>query len=130
MIKIQKGFTLIELLVVIAIIGILAGILFVAIDPAAQTTKANDSKTKAQFAAIASRVSTTFFDSNSNGYQDVETDPRVIELLAGLVNSSVESEISGWAIKAQLSNNNYYCRDSSGAISEKTIQDITDFKCD
>jgi prepilin-type N-terminal cleavage/methylation domain-containing protein len=31
---IQKGFTLIELLVVIAIIGILAGILFIAINPA------------------------------------------------------------------------------------------------
>ena len=42
--EIQKGFTLIELLVVIAIIGILAGILFVAIDPLAQNEKATDAK--------------------------------------------------------------------------------------
>ena len=40
----QNGFTLIELLVVIAIIGILAGILFVAINPAEQAKKANDAK--------------------------------------------------------------------------------------
>jgi prepilin-type N-terminal cleavage/methylation domain-containing protein len=39
----QQGFTLIELLVVIAIIGILAGILFVAINPKKQTDKATDS---------------------------------------------------------------------------------------
>jgi prepilin-type N-terminal cleavage/methylation domain-containing protein len=39
--KIQKGFTLIELLVVIAIIGILAGILFIAINPKEQSDKAN-----------------------------------------------------------------------------------------
>jgi prepilin-type N-terminal cleavage/methylation domain-containing protein len=38
---IQKGFTLIELLVVIAIIGILSGILFIAINPAEQSAKAD-----------------------------------------------------------------------------------------
>lgn len=38
------GFTIIELLVVIAIIGILAGILYVAIDPAAQVDKSEDAE--------------------------------------------------------------------------------------
>ncbi|MBP7859768.1 prepilin-type N-terminal cleavage/methylation domain-containing protein [Patescibacteria group bacterium] len=36
----KKGFTLIELLIVIGIIGILSGILFAVINPAAQRTKA------------------------------------------------------------------------------------------
>jgi prepilin-type N-terminal cleavage/methylation domain-containing protein len=40
----QKGFTLIELLVVISIIGILAGILFVAINPKGQNDKAKNAK--------------------------------------------------------------------------------------
>jgi type II secretion system protein G len=50
--EIQKGFTLIELLVVIAIIGILAGILFVAIDPAAQTNKAKDVKRNSEISKM------------------------------------------------------------------------------
>ncbi len=42
--KTQKAFTLIELLVVIAIISILSSILFAAIDPKAQSIRADDAK--------------------------------------------------------------------------------------
>ena len=69
MTKSQKGFTLIELLVVIAIIGILAGILFVAINPKAQTDKANISNIKAQL----SQVPTQAAINNSSSYDDVCT---------------------------------------------------------
>jgi type IV pilus assembly protein PilE len=74
MIKIQKGFTLIELLVVIAIIGILAGILFVAIDPAAQTNKAEDAKAKSQLSQARTQSAISFSDSANNDYADVCTD--------------------------------------------------------
>ena len=44
MLRNQKGFTLVELLVVIAIVGILAGVVLIAINPATLLAKARDSQ--------------------------------------------------------------------------------------
>ena len=51
-----KGFTLIELLIVIGIIAILAGIVLVAVNPAQQFGKANDSERKSEIGTILSAV--------------------------------------------------------------------------
>jgi len=52
----KKGFTLIELLIVIGIISILAGIVLVAVNPAQQFGKANDSERKSEIGMILSAV--------------------------------------------------------------------------
>ena len=54
--KNKKGFTLIELLIVIGIIAILAGIVLVAVNPAQQFGKANDSERKSEIGTILSAV--------------------------------------------------------------------------
>ena len=51
-----QGFTLIELLIVIGIIAILAGIVLVAVNPAQQFGKANDSERKSEIGTILSAV--------------------------------------------------------------------------
>jgi len=54
--KNNKGFTLIELLIVIGIISILAGIVLVAVNPAEQFGKANDSERKSEISMILGAV--------------------------------------------------------------------------
>lgn len=56
MIKNKKGFTLIELLIVIGIISILAGIVLVAVNPAQQFGKANDSERKSEIGTLLSAI--------------------------------------------------------------------------
>ena len=51
-----EGFTLIELLIVIGIIAILAGIVLVAVNPAEQFGKANDSERKSEIGTVLSAI--------------------------------------------------------------------------
>ncbi len=52
----KKGFTFIELLIIIGIIAILAGIVLVAINPAQQISKKNDSERKSEIGTVLSAI--------------------------------------------------------------------------
>ena len=52
----EKGFTLIELLIVIAIIGVLVGVVFVALDPATRFKQARDAVRQNDAAEILSAI--------------------------------------------------------------------------
>lgn len=62
----QKGFTLIELLVVIAIIGILVGVVFVALDPATRFEQARDAVRQNDVQEILSAVKLNQVDNEGD----------------------------------------------------------------
>ena len=78
----QRGFTLIELLVVIAIIGILAGILFVAIDPSQKVKDAGEAKIMASLQGVPT-AATVFYTSNDYSYDGLCAATALSGLTAG-----------------------------------------------
>ncbi len=127
--KKEKGFTLIELLVVIAIIGILAGILFIAINPKVQTDKANDAKIYSSVDGMR-LVLANYFTENNESFENANLNNKVIEIKNQYPFIVIESSDNKWAVKNKLTSGKYFCRDSSGNVSEKLVQDISDYKCD
>ena len=129
----QKGFTLIELLVVIAIIGILAGILYVAIDPAKQTGKANDAtkaSTLGQVVTQAAIQDATSWEGVCDQGEDTANLMIAAEKTNGttLANASQESiwlsnnckaDATGFAAKVSGYEKNF-CVDATGLHTKNT----------
>ena len=140
---VQKGFTLIELLVVIAIIGILAGILFIAIDPAAQTRKADDANVKTALSQIRTQATIDYID-DIDGYTTL-----CDETLAGKSYALYDSAVKagkgdvgvcesgeGFYVSAVLLNNptddsKAFCVDLNGFAGEidKSVMDSVTEEC-
>jgi prepilin-type N-terminal cleavage/methylation domain-containing protein len=71
----KKGFTLIEVLLVVAIIGILAGIVIFAINPARQLAKTNNAKRRVDVNTILNGVYQYAIDNNGAFPSAIVTPP-------------------------------------------------------
>lgn len=60
----KKGFTLIEMLVVLAILGVIAAVLFSAINPLAQLSKSNDARRKSDLEALQHALELYYQDNS------------------------------------------------------------------
>ncbi len=69
--KNQKAFTLVELIIVIAIVAILAGAIFVAIDPARRLHEARNARRNADIATVLDAVKKYQVDNDGDHYSTV-----------------------------------------------------------
>ena len=70
--KTKKGFTLVELIIVIAIVAILAGAIFVAIDPARRLHETRNARRSGDIATILDSIKKYQADNEGTHYSTVE----------------------------------------------------------
>lgn len=99
--KIESGFTLIELLVTIAIIGVLAGVVLVAINPALRMAEARDAGKKNDVGQTATAMEAYYTRQSPVAYPDtvatmvavgdLKRDPLTVTISPALIDSTDHS---------------------------------------
>lgn len=108
----QQGFTLIELLVVIAIIGVLVGVVFVALDPATRFEQARDAVRQNDVQEILSAVK----------LHQVDNDGDYLAAIAATTAGSVYMIVDG-AMDIGCDDNNTSC--DTAVTSDTTCVDLS-----
>ncbi len=100
--KLKKGFTLVELIIVIAIIAILAGAIFVAIDPARRLHEARNARRSGDIATILDSIKKYQADNEGAHYSTINS-------LAFDTYYQIGTAASACAITCGLNNTNGSC---------------------
>lgn len=115
----KKGFTLIELLIVIAIIAILAGVVFVALDPLSRFQEARDST---RWSDVTSILDAIKVDQVDNGGSYLAS---ITALTAGS-NYTIGTCATGGDSGCTAKTTQAACADLSGLVTEGYIAAIPD----
>lgn len=89
-IKDNKGFTLLEILLVVAAIGILAGIVIVALNPGKQLGDTRNAERASNVTTILNGVNQYAIDNNGNLPSSLDGDPDVVQMV-GTASSGCDS---------------------------------------
>ena len=124
--SLRRGFTLIELLVVIAVLGVLAGVLLVAINPLEQLARGRDSGRKTAVGQLS--IATQAYFTSRNGTYLAESATWIGGASSSLVNSGelknapavIAYGVGGTSACATNANNNY-CYDLNTAGTEAIV---------
>lgn len=119
--KRKHGFTLIELLVVIAVIGILAGVILVAINPLQQLARARDAGRKQTLSQLVNALSSYYSTGGNSAYPTQDNTWITTLVNAGEIKSvppAVAYSVSGTAACATGGVQNGYCYFLDGTTGE------------